>query len=173
MLSMSFFINHPIHDRPIRGLSGTGQLTKTTCWAAAAGMILGYTPWTRGLQEDGGVNGLTIRSFYTFAQIYGFEVDESRDWPIEKLYEKMSVGPLLIINDCGSYAHAFVLKGMAGDGTPGGTLLAFADPYTEDGKGMHVPRLVSQERRTYKWIQENAGIDKFFWFVLCRKREVG
>lgn len=107
-----------------------GQTTDTTCWAAAASMILGtMTPSlsTSHLGEDGGLEG-SIEHHRAFAESLGWDMP-MRSPGVSELIALITRGPLWIRASGEDWAHAVVLSGVFGDGTADATMVRIHDPW--------------------------------------------
>lgn len=107
-----------------------GQPTDSSCWAAAAAMILGnMSPnlASSHIGEDGGLQG-SIEHHQAFAQSLGWEMP-MRTPGVNELIALISRGPLWIRGSGEDWAHAVVLSGVFGDGTADGTMVRIHDPW--------------------------------------------
>lgn len=107
------------------------QPTKTSCWAAAASMVLGNQSAGPGKAktETDGVLQTDEGNMTAFARSHNLERHYGQTWTLEGLKELLEKhGPLWV----GGYLpdlHAVVIAGMNGDGSTNGTELLIYDPW--------------------------------------------
>jgi hypothetical protein len=125
---MAFRIDHNVELIP--------QSSDVSCWSAALAMMLGCKmSLGPGFAKLGSENGLPQNSttMRALADSYGLQVWEGKSWGIDELKERLErYGPLMIggtfQGDRELVAHALVIGGMWGDGSPDGTQLRILNP---------------------------------------------
>ena len=95
------------------------QSTSMTCWAAAASMILGWTPDTRDIRTAGPPEyGLDASdgNLRAFAQKCGFMMHYPQTWTAAQMFEALrGYGPLWVAGRWrGNLDHAVVVAGIRG-----------------------------------------------------------
>jgi len=107
------------------------QPTDMTCWSAATTMLFGTTfsagPGTAGLSDTGGLSA-SLPNIQAFAHSYSLRLHAPQSWTVAGIIELLRRGPVAMMGALPSL-HAVVLGGVAGDGTPQGTLLTIYDPW--------------------------------------------
>jgi len=139
------------------------QPTGVSCWATSIAMLLWWRDgnnvdptqvaddlayWVQFFNED--VGGLEKDDRFPF-QYYGMKVEDPLCYTVEGMYNLLDdYGPLWVALDAcypdDTCAHALVVTGMFGDGTPDGTILYINDP--DDGSGSY-PNSGKQYNLTY------------------------
>ncbi len=117
------------------------QPTNMTCWSAAATMLFGDRSVGPGTASTGPSGGLqnNYGNVQEFASSHGLTMHAPQSWTVEGLKELLQRGPLMVCGRVPS-GHAFVVAGMEGDGTPGGTRLKIYDPWPPNvGNVVEVP----------------------------------
>jgi hypothetical protein len=111
------------------------QPTETSCWSAAATMILGTNrsigPGTAQLSRTGELAG-GAQNIYAFARSHGLKVYHPQTWRPQGLAELMIHGPLIVLGRVPD-GHAVVVGGIATDGSPDTTRLTIYDPWPKQG----------------------------------------
>ena len=113
-----------------------GQPTGTSCWSAAATMILGNMSVGPGSARlvGGGLDS-SPSNIRRFAEELGWQMYYPQSWPIRSLAEVMRMKPVWVVGggdaSGGAWAHAVVLSGLWSDGSAdgSGTLVQIHDPW--------------------------------------------
>lgn len=108
-----------------------GQPDETSCWAAAASMILGNMSPTIAASHLGpGGHGLSgeVEDHHAFAESLGWMMPMHSPG-VGELIQLMRRTPLWVRGGGSDWAHAVVFSGIMGDGTAEGTAVRIHDPW--------------------------------------------
>jgi hypothetical protein len=109
-----------------------GQPTGMTCWSAAATMILGNMSVGSGAAQTDTTGGLNpdIDNIETFLAGLGWRLLNNQSAPpISTFINGLSVGPLWVAFEGGTFKHAVVASAIWGDRTDDGTVMRIHDPW--------------------------------------------
>ncbi len=129
-----------------------GQDNPNACWAASSAMMLSWKKQqsisiSSALTTlDGGNNGvfrttynnsaaLPLAQVNALVQKVGLKAEAPANYSIDFYKDRLKKGPLLILYQASAgIAHAVVLYGIEGDGTPKNTFLLINDPWPNTGQ---------------------------------------
>jgi len=108
------------------------QTTGSTCWSAAATMVLdipmSFGPGSADLTESGGLR-TDFENIAKFAQTHGLRMEAPQTWTVQGLYSLMRrSGPLWVAGWVPS-GHVVCYGALQGDGTIDGTMITIYDPW--------------------------------------------
>lgn len=152
-----------------------------SCWAAAGAMLANWNrtgspltaesyarslghPWTQRFEDRKGIDG---REHQEFARSAGLVIHPPQNFMITAYAEMLqSFGPLWIATTHGNIgAHARVLVGVYGDGSPNGTLMEFIDP--RDGSRRREPFMTFLESFEQE-ARDASSLEEIRWQVMHR-----
>ena len=109
------------------------QSTETNCWQAAAAMVLGERREDvgigRGHRRLSGALRTADDSMEGFASSHGLTLLYRTSFTPQGFYDLLNAHGPLMISGMVPDAHAMVIGGIRGDGTPDGTDLIIYDPW--------------------------------------------
>jgi hypothetical protein len=137
---MMLNIQHPVALFP--------QPTGMSCWSAAATMLFGdrsVGPGGARLGSSGGLEG-DFANIQRFAAAHGLVMHAPQSWTVQGLALLLQRRPLWV-GGMVPGGHAYVIGGIAGDGSPDRTILTIYDPWP--------PRVGNRRTEPYgRWMRQ-------------------